>query len=369
MEFGKIRYLSLEELRQALTEIPYSNPLILISETGALRWQLNASITAVIAKKGGGWFSQLDKNPTQYTLSSALSAIAQQAIDGIVAIGGGSAIDLAKQISAYHSAQMAHSPQALLTAINQKDHLVYSKDALPITAVPTTAGTGSEVTQWATLWDRDSGKKHSLDAPWLLPESVWIVPELTLSLPPLITLATGMDALCHAAEAYWAVSTNPMAQSIALQAASLIVNNLAAALTQPENLSLRKALCTGSLLAGIAFSQTRTTACHSISYPLTAHYGVAHGFAVAVSLSAVAEVNRTLIDLTPLDALFSPFGGIQKWIDDTCAHHIKLRLSTFHISETDLDFIAAQAFTGGRMDNNPVPFTQESIQSLLHKIL
>ena len=124
------------------------------------------------------------------------------------------------------------------------------------------------------------------------------------------------------------------------------------------------------MLAGLAFSQTRTTACHSISYPLTMLYGVPHGFAVAMTLDAVAEINKgNFKNSDEILSLFNQFGSIKKWIDKVCEDVVDLRLSSFGITEKDLPTIVRNAFTGGRMDNNPVDLSNEDVLGILKSIM
>lgn len=368
MRFGFVQYMDMARFREELATLPCRMPLIIVSESGARRWQIDGLLQEMRQSGKGIWLSRVDANPTQYTVISALEALGDAAIDGILAVGGGSAMDLAKQVSAFYRMPLPNA-ETVLQAVKDKTYLQNCTNAVPITAVPTTAGTGSEVTQWATLWDGDSGKKYSVDAPWLLPETVWMVPELTLSLPAKLTLSAGLDAVCQAIEAYWAKASNPMSKELSLQAIAMITANLKSLLETPTNIILRETICTASLLVGLSFSQTRTTACHSLSYPLTARFGIEHGLAVALTLAPVAEINKQAVDLSAVEAMFAPYGGIRQWLDDVCGGIVTLRLSAFGVEEIDLDSIVSEAFTGGRMDNNPVELTQEMVRNILVRVL
>jgi alcohol dehydrogenase class IV len=168
--------------------------------------------------------------------------------------------------------------------------------ALPVIAIPTTAGTGSEVTPFATVWDARSVKKHSLAHPRMYPEHALLDPELTYQLPWDITLATGLDAFCQACESIWNKNANPVTFSYAFRAARLAW----VALDQGESLmksqSHRARLLEASLLAGMAISHTRTALCHSISYPITARFGLPHGLACSFTLPAVLRYNSKVDD-------------------------------------------------------------------------
>ena len=364
-----ISYLTLEQLRGRLTALPFRLPIVVVSESGAARWGFFSSLARLHGEGRIVWFARPDPNPTQETLFRALCALRGPAADGIVAIGGGSAIDLAKAVGAFYSMPGIDSSLSLSRAIAGKAYLGNSRNALPVIAVPTTAGTGSEVTQWATIWDADDNAKHSVDAPWLKPAQAWAVPELLASLPPKVMLAAGLDAVSQAAEAYWAKAGNPLSKSLSVRALQLMTSSLKPGLDDPGDAGVLNDLCTGSLLAGLAFSITRTTACHSISYPLTYMFGMEHGFAAAVTLAQVAEVNARECDISDVLQVFSPYGGMQKWLDSACEGIVALRLSSFGIDRHDIDGIAANSFSAGRMDNNPVDLSVDMVKDVLCSVL
>jgi len=190
-----------------------------------------------------------------------------------------------------------------------------------------------------------------------------------MTLSPLLTLSTGLDAMSHAVEAYWSKHTTPIVQEIAYRAIELVLINLKSVLTSPLEYSFRENMCRASVLAGIAFSKTRTTACHSISYPMTQLYNIPHGIAVTLTLNAVASLNRGhFAHDDELFLLFERFGGLSKWIDSVSKGIISLRLESFEIEEDDIRVISDHAFTGGRMDNNPVNLTRDKVQLILHSI-
>lgn len=362
-----IHYFSLADFRKALTELSFRYPLLVLSRSSAERWGLCSWLERGMREETLLWLPHVDANPTEETVAYALVQIEKRPLDGVVAVGGGSAIDLAKIISALYAQGPLDSTQ-LLAHVRNKEYLQNKRNALPLLAVPSTAGTGSELTQWATLWGARDGAKYSVDAPWLLPAEAWIVPELTLTLPVRLTLATGLDALCHAAEAFWARARNPLAAEFSLAAMRLISENLPKLLASPEDPALREKLCAASVQAGLAFSMTRTTACHSISYPLTALYGVEHGLAAALTLAEVAKRNRQAVELTLLDEIFEPFGGLRCWLDETCGNLVTLRLSAFGIPQSALAQIVQRAFTQGRMNNNPVDLTPQDVEAVLRAV-
>ena len=206
--------------------------------------------------------------------------------------------------------------------------------------------------------------------PELAPAVSLIVPELHIGMSPALTLSTGLDALCHATEAFWAKSRGLASQMYANAAVSGIMTNLASVLKNPADLDGRTLMADAALYAGLAFSKTRTTACHSISYPLTMRYNIPHGLACAMTLAPVAKRNAPAVE--KVDLLFEPFGGVdglQARLDALCDGIVRpLRLSAWGVPEADLPELAAAAFTKGRMDNNPVAFTEEDVLEILREV-
>lgn len=289
----------------------------------------------------------------------------------IIAIGGGSCIDLAKAISAFFNLipEDLLSEQSVRNAIKNKEYL-HSKRFIDIIAIPTTAGTGSEVTKWATIWDMEQKEKLSIDCNGIYPKAAMIVPEFTTSMPARLTLSSGLDALSHAMEAFWARSRTPLSQALAITAIENIKTYLPKVLSDGSNIEYRKGMCLASLIAGLAFSITRTAASHSISYPLTIYYGMDHGFAAACTLPQVAERNESTVQ--GISRIYTVFGGkseFSRWLKNVSDPVQELRLSAFGIKRSDLDFIAEKAFTKGRMDNNPIALSQEDVRSILENIL
>ncbi len=318
--------------------------------------------------------TDIPSNPTVDRLQALLAQLREKQFepDGILAIGGGSCIDMAKGVSALWHLPLCDtaSASAVRDAISGKKYAAEGHRFLPIWTMPTTAGTGSEVTHWATLWDTDQLQKLSIDCPALYPQAAVLVPEWTATMPDNLTLSTGLDALSHAMEAFWAKASNPQSKSLALAAIDRVRVFLPLVLASPMDVALRREMCLASLLAGLAFSTTRTTACHSISYPLTLLYALPHGYAAAVSLSAVMRRNgQVLPEIEQIQALFAANGGFDRWLTEVCEEVHPLRLSAFGIGEAALPSLAEMAFTTGRMDNNPIVFTKEECLAILRECL
>lgn len=281
--------------------------------------------------------------------------------DFIVAVGGGSRIDLAKAISALYE----YKDGDVLELIKNKDYLDNEK-SIPIIAVPTTAGTGSECTKWATIWDFDNSKKYSVDADFLYPKESWLIAEFTSTMNDDLTLATGLDALSHAMESYWSNPSNAYTRTLARDSIRIIRKYLPLALSDLDNLEYRRQMLMGSFFAGLAFSNTRTAASHSMSYPLTMKFGINHGFAVAITLFEVMKRNWDYIEEKELflDAWNAEsMDDILKWFDDISKGKINLR--SFGVKKEDIPEIVKLATTGGRMDNNPIVFEEDEIRDIL----
>lgn len=371
----EIVFSNKEEMIQRLISLNVTNIVLVMSESSALRWNMVSFINKLKyrceALNGTlTWINKVSANPTQEDIIESLYQIGNKKVELIIAFGGGSSIDLAKGISAFYNIEKNknYSLDEITDGIKNKNYL--DKEFIDIIAVPSTAGTGSEVTQWATIWDKNKTGKFSIDAPVLKPKMAIIVPELTLSMPVEMTISTGLDAICHAIESYWSKHTNPVVQEIAYRAVEILSLNLRKAVEEPGNIIIREKLCRASLLAGLAFSQTRTTACHSISYPLTMLYGVPHGLAASITLDAVGKINKGHFENdNELFSLFNNYEGIKNWIDFVCQGVIDMRLSSFGITEMEIPLIVDNAFTGGRMDNNPVDLKRKDVFEILKSIL
>jgi len=201
----------------------------------------------------------------------------------IVALGGGSIIDAAKVLAA--SGGSFETVRKHLTG----EKPIKDAAITPIIAIPSTAGTGSEVTSWATVWDARNGLKYSLAHRALYPEVAIIDPQLAAGAPRALTLATGLDALSHALESIWNVSANPVSANFAVEAAKEVIETLPLLLDDLSNLDLRARQARAAMMAGLAFSNTRTALAHNISYDITLKRGTPHGIACSFCLPAVMQ--------------------------------------------------------------------------------
>lgn len=203
--------------------------------------------------------------------------------DTIVAVGGGSSIDTAKALIVGTETKSFESLLELL-ATGKKFTPASSKKLI---AVPTTAGTGSEVTPWATIWDNKQQKKYSLHLDCTWPTAAIIDPDLMLTIPRSITIATGLDALSHALESIWNVNANPISDTFAISAIQEIFDVLPELSEDLLNADLRSRMALAAMKAGLAFSNTKTALAHSISYEMTLRHGLTHGIACSFTLPYV----------------------------------------------------------------------------------
>ena len=271
--------------------------------------------------------------------------------EAIVAVGGGSAIDTAKALMVGTSSGRFEELIALLTkGVPFKPHYVKT-----LIAVPTTAGTGSEVTPWATIWDREAAKKHSLHLPQTWPETAVVDPDLMLTLPNAVTVQSGLDALSHALESIWNVNANPISDTFAVAAAREVMATLPALVDKPKNAQLRTQMALAALKAGLAFSNTKTALAHSISYEMTLRFGLPHGIACSFTLPMVLE--RAIgVDAGRDAVLASAFDGELRDAPRRLAEFlecvgVRTEFAAYGVTDDDSRRMVAQAMDGVRGKN------------------
>jgi len=302
-----------------------------------------------------------EPNPTVASTMAAAQNLHGIAAEVILAVGGGSVLDLAKGVAALRHPGLAEDWLSAHLRHGQSFPGLFSPP--PIVAVPTTAGTGSEVTMWATIWDEADGKKYSISHPALYPQVALVDPELTLTVPEDTTVATGLDALSHAMEAVWNRNANLVSDVLSSHAISVITSTLRQTLLSPSDVSLREAMHYASMVAGLAFSNTRTAIAHSISYPLTGKLGMPHGIACSFTLPEIMRINgagngdrlapivralgcRSIDDAAEMTQDFL--------IDVGVSQYVRRYLPT----EGEVAAFVGDFITPGRADNNIVPMTQ-----------
>ena len=266
-----------------------------------------------------------------------------------VALGGGSVIDSAKVFAAANG-QFSNVARFLETGKGAE-----TLSATPIIAVPTTAGTGSEVTCWATVWNEAAGKKFSLARPNLYPELALIDPELMCGKPLELTVSTGLDALSHSLESLWNINANPVSANHAVFASREVLAVLPKLSNNLSDVELRSRMAQAAMFAGLAFSNTKTAIAHSLSYPITLNHNVPHGIACSFSLPIVIEAVRGSGGICE-DALRRIFdddlgGAVTRMSDLLHSLDVSTQPSDHGVSEAEWAGLVDGAFDGERGKN------------------
>jgi len=311
------------------------------------------------------FFEQAEPEPRLELADEGARAAMKGRCDLVVGIGGGSAMDLAKAVAAV----AGNKGKAA-------DYLGLNKvpgPGLPTIMVPTTAGTGSEVTFTAVFVRPNLKKKEGMNSPFLYPDIALLDPELTLTLPPEPTATTGLDALCHAIESYTSIQASPMSEMVSLEAIRLISDHLRTCVHNGGNLEARAEMLLGSLYAGLGLANAGVTAVHSLSYPLGGKYGVPHGLANTLLLphvmafnlpgnlekfAVIAEVMGEIVDDLPLrEAAWQAVEAVNTLIEDCGVHKT---LADLDIPQEVFPELAKTAMTVARpLQNNPRKLTIE----------
>ncbi|TVQ28800.1 MAG: iron-containing alcohol dehydrogenase [Geminicoccaceae bacterium] len=312
----------------------------------ALAEQVSARLGPPVAR-----VSDVAPNPDLADLDRQTARVAQAraTAEVVLAVGGGSVIDSAKVLAA------AGGGEGAVEALLAGGEPPAGWRPLPLIAVPTTAGTGSEVTSWATVWDRAASTKRSLDHPRLYPEAAVIDPALMCAMPRALTISTGLDALSHALESLWNRHINPISAMHAVAAARTILEVLPALACAPDDLDLRRRMAQAALSAGLAFSGTRTAIAHAISYPVTLHHGVPHGIACSFTLPMILHGLADADGLTgwALREIFGPDLRAGAWRLAAFLEGLDVHLepADYGIGATEWSEILAAATAGDRGRN------------------
>jgi alcohol dehydrogenase class IV len=366
--FGSIRHLG-HLLRQ------YSAKRIFLV-TGNKSYSFcreNTVLVKILAQHDFYRFHEFSKNPKLKDLARGIRCYKKYNSDIVVAIGGGSVIDMAKLVNS-----LAWQPGRLEDYILKTKKIAHK--GKPLLAIPTTAGSGSEATRFAVVYKEK--KKYALEHAFLMPDVAIIDPQLSLSLPPYITAATGMDALAQAIESYWSVHANVSSKRYARKAIRIILKNLESAVCHPTR-HMREGLSLAAHLSGKAINITKTTACHAISYALTSYFNIAHGHAVGLTLGDMLVYNSQVAEFDLLDKRGVLY--VKKTIKEIntmleCADAEKskkkihslmarigltLRLSALGIrTKKDIKRIA-RSFDPLRAANNPRQITSQAVEDIL----
>ena len=312
-------------------------------------------------------YSNFSGNPIGENVDEGVKEFKKNNCDGIIAIGGGSAIDVGKAI-AFMSGQ--NRPIWDFEDIDDYWKRANVKKISPIIAIPTTAGTGSETGRASAIINKESGIKKIIFHPKILPSIVILDPSLTIDLSPRLTAATGMDALAHNLEALCAPNFHPMAEGIALEGMRLIKNSLLIAFKNGKNIEARQNLLAASSMGSTAF-QKGLGAIHSLSHPVNAQFNIHHGLSNAIFMPYVLTFNKSsienkIVSICDYLDLEKNFDSFLKWILDLRKKlNIPNKLSdVLDCSNLNLDELSLMAFEDPSTSGNPKKITKEDLKSM-----
>jgi alcohol dehydrogenase class IV len=312
-------------------------------------------------------FSDIASDPTGADVAAGIAALKDHRADGVIAFGGGSALDAGKAI-----AFAAHQVRPLWDFEDVGDNFRRADAAaiLPVIAVPTTAGTGSEVGRASVIKDVDAGVKRIIFHPAMMPRLVIADPALTVGLPRHLTAAVGMDALSHNLEAYFAPAWHPFARGVAVEGARLVKDWLPIAVEAPQNMEARSGMLAAAEAGATAF-QRGLGAMHALAHPLGATYGVHHGLLNAVLMPYVLAANRPAIEAEAAElarqlGLGESFDDLAAWVLDLRQRiGIPDRLGEVGVPADAIDRIAVMATEDPSAATNPIPFTAIDYAAIL----
>lgn len=358
----------LAELPEACKAAGIAHPL-LVTDRALAGLPITAQALAILEAAGLGKavFSDVDPNPNELNLAAGLAAFRGGGHDGVIAFGGGSALDLGKLV-----AFMAGQSRPVWDFEDVADWWSRADAAgiAPIVAVPTTAGTGSEVGRAGVLTNSETHVKKIIFHPKILPAVVICDPELTVGMPKAITAGTGMDAFAHCLEAYSSPYFHPMSQGIALEGLRLVNEYLPRAYADGSDIEARGQMMAAASMGAVAF-QKGLGAIHALSHPIGARYGTHHGTTNAVVMPMVLEFNRSAIERRIASA--SAYLGIRGGFDGFRERVLELRsslgipptLTALGVPRDDLDSLTQEALDDPSTGGNPVAMTLENTRALL----
>jgi alcohol dehydrogenase len=308
-------------------------------------------------------FHDFEVNPDTRMIEAGTAFVSSLKIDSIIGLGGGSSLDCAKGINFL-----------LTNGGSMSDYRGYgmaTKPMLPMIAIPTTAGTGSEAQSYALISEADSHVKMACGDPKAAFRVALLDPALTVSQPRSITATSGFDAIAHAVETFVTTKRTPLSEIFSREAWRLLEPNYERVLNQPDNLEARGAMQLGAFYAGVAIENSMLGATHACANPLTAHYGTAHGAAIAMLLPSVVRWNESVAaDQYAMFLNWSSVGGRNDGLSPTeslarrleelaTAGGLRTNLRTAGVKETDLNALASEAAEQWTGTFNPRPFSKE----------
>jgi hypothetical protein len=364
----------ISELAEHVASAGIRRPL-LVTDRALAALPITAQALDILEAAGLGRavFAEVDPNPHEGNMAAGIAAFRDGGHDGIVAFGGGSGLDLGKMV-ALMAQQRADLSVWDLEDIDDWWTRADAAKIAPVIAVPTTAGTGSEVGRAGVLTNSATHVKKIIFHPGLMPKVTICDPALTVGMPGFITAGTGMDALAHCLEAYCSPFYHPLSQGIALEGMRLSLENLPLAYAQPGNLQARAHMMSAAAMGAVAF-QKGLGAIHALSHPVGAVYNTHHGTTNAVVMPMVLDFNRPAIE--PLIERAAAYLGVPGGFNGFRARLMRLRadlkipasLSEMGVTADRLDELTEMALQDPTAGANPVTMTRENTRALYQACL
>ena len=360
--FGENRY---KDIQEACSSINIQNPLI-VTDPGLLNTDLIEKLNKSL-KSQTNIYSDVQGNPTGSNVTNGVKVLSEGKHDGVIAIGGGSAMDVGKGI-----AFLAHQTKPLWDFEDIGDLWMKadSKSILPIIALPTTAGTGSEVGRAAVFLNEETKKKKIIFHPKMLPQIAILDPFLSLGLPKNVTAGSGMDALAHCIEAFSSPFYHPMAEGTAVEGIRLVKENLLEVYNDGENVKARANMLVASMMGAAAF-QKGLGAIHSVTHPVNSLYNSHHGTTNGTVMPFVLEFNRSAIE-SKFDRLgryiniSGGLDGIVDWVNNLKKEmNIPHSLQDMGVQLGDEEKLSKLAFEDPSTGGNPLPMTVDKFKELI----
>ena len=356
------------EISEACNAVGIKRPL-LVTDKGLAENPITIRTLELLDNAGLGrnLFSDVDANPTGQNIEAGLKQYHAGNHDGVIAFGGGSGLDLGKAL-----AFMAGQTRPIWDFEDIDDWWTRANsDSInPIIAIPTTAGTGSEVGRASVITNADTQQKKIIFHPRMLPTIVICDPELTVGMPNFITAGTGMDAFAHCLEAYCSPHYHPMSQGIALEGMKLVKDNLLLAYNEPDNLDARANMMSAATMGATAF-QKGLGAIHALSHPIGAIHHTHHGTTNAVVMQQVLKFNKDAIEEKL--KLASAYLNIENGYDGFCdyvgqlnrALGIPQNLTELGVKDPDIEKLVKDALADPSTGGNPIEMTAENTKLLI----
>ena len=364
---GRIR-----EIADACNQANIKRPL-LITDKGLSNLPITSKTLQLMKEAGLGdaLFSNVDPNPNEKNLNSGITAFKEGNHDGVIAFGGGSGLDLGKLV-----AFMVGQDRSVWDFEDVSDWWTRANPntIFPIVAIPTTAGTGSEVGRASVLTNSDTLEKKIIFHPQILPKVVICDPELTIGMPKSITAGTGLDAFAHCVEAFSSPNYHPMSQGIAVEGMRLVIENLGKVYSDGSDIEARANMMSAALMGATAF-QKGLGAIHALSHPIGAIHHTHHGTTNAVCMPAVLRLNESKIrdrfdSVTGYLGIKNGFSGFKVFVDEFNASlNIPLRLGDLGVENSDLGKLVKGALSDPSCGGNPVKLTSENLKALFGEVL